>query len=320
MNSQQHNEYPPTKGLALRPPLSRRYFILITCIYYVTAISLGHAQQTTPQSLNIRYAYVNTPSHNVDQKENYKIERYFYELLKLAIKKSDKKYHIQPISTEVMVNERKNLLIQNRDLDIHWLPTDSHFENELLPIRLPLLKGLIGWRLMLVHKDNAKKMAKITKIEELQQWVAGQGSDWADTDILEFNKFTVARITQKNSIMGMLERQRIDYYPRSMTEIWSDLEYFTVPNVVIDNSLALSYPLAVYYFVRKGNTQLHDLIYQGLDNAIEDGSFDHLFETFFAEAIAKADLKSRKIYYLKNPFLNELTPLKDKRLWYRPLE
>jgi hypothetical protein len=184
-----------------------------------------------------------------------------------------------------MVNERKNKLIQSGELDVYWNTTNKHFENELLAVRIPLLKGLMGWRLMLVHKEQAEALASVTNIQQLQKYIAGQGRDWNDTKILEFNKFNVASITYKSSIMELLERKRIDYYPRSILEIWSDLDVFETANIVVDQSMAFYYPLAVHYFVREDNTQLHDIIYKGLDTAIEDGSFEQLCRKFFANVI-----------------------------------
>ena len=145
-----------------------------------------------------------------------------------------------------MANERKNKLLQSGDLDVYWNTTNNQFEDELLAIRIPLLKGLIGWRIMLVHKDQAETLASVTNIKQLQKYIAGQGRDWDDTKILEFNKFNVTGITHKNSIMEMLERKRIDYYPRSIMEIWSDLDVFETNNIVVDQSMAFYYPLPVY--------------------------------------------------------------------------
>lgn len=294
--------------------------LVIIYIFCFTTVRAGYAQEPNPQLLNIKYSFVQAPQERANRKENYKLELYFYEMLNLALKHSSQQYHLQTLPTDVMVNERKSLLLQKGELDIHWLPDDMHLHGVLLPVHIPLLKGLMGWRLMLLHKDKAEEFSKATDINLLQQYVAGQGRDWSDTKILEFNKFKVAKVTHKSSIMDMLELQRIDYYPRSMLEIWSDLKYFPSTNIVIDTSIAFSYPLPVYFFVHKDNLRLHDLIYNGLNIAIDNGSFDKLFQSFFADALVSANLQSRHIHHLKNPFLSEHTPLADKRLWYKPLK
>jgi membrane-bound lytic murein transglycosylase MltF len=86
--------------------------------------------------------------------------------------------------------------------------------------------------------------------------------------------------------------------------------------MVIDPYIALYYPTAVYFFVRKNDQQLHDAIESGLQIAIKDGSFDRLFYQYFGDLITKAKLNKRQIFEINNPFLPKETPLADTRLWF----
>ena len=49
--------------------------------------------------------------------------------------------------------------------------------------------------------------------------------------------------------------------------------------------------------------------------ALEDGNFDIIFEEFYGDAIKKANIKSRQVFNLENPFLLESTPIERKELW-----
>lgn len=302
--------------------LGRRFFSMLglslfICICWSTT---GHAKQISNDTLNVQYAFAQIRSENAELLDEYKFELYFYEAIKLALEKSDVKFKLNTIVGDVMMQGRASMLIQDNQLDTHWLTTSKKYENELKPIRFPLLKGLIGWRLMLVHKDRQTQFSNITNLKQLSGLLAGQGRDWPDTKILEFNKLNVAKITHKGSIMDMLSLKRIDYYPRSVMEIWSDLQYFDAPRVLVDKNIAFSYPLAVYFFVNNNNQRLYDAISTGLYRALEDGSFELLFQKFFSKVLAKVDLSSRKIFYLENPYMTEETPLEDKRLWLSPLK
>ena len=289
---------------------------LIFCTFF---INIAHAQNIDNTTLQVKYALMRTQSKNAELKDEFKFDQYFYEMLKLALEKSTQAYELVVIDTDVMMQARTSLLLQDGQLDVHWLTTDKDYEAQLLPIRIPLLKGLIGWRLLLIHQQDISKFENINTVEALKKLMAGQGLDWPDTKVLEQNKFKVDKVTQKGNIMNMLEHKRIDYYPRSMMEIWSDIEYFQEPNVVIENHLALSYPLATYFFVNKNNTALQAAINLGLNRAIDDGSFDLIFHKFFANVLAKANFAQRKVFYLQNNFMSEQTPLNDKRLWFSPL-
>ncbi|MCP3922029.1 MAG: hypothetical protein GY714_05515 [Desulfobacterales bacterium] len=55
------------------------------------------------------------------------------------------------------------------------------------PIRIPLNKGLVSYRLFLIHKDNADQFKQISTIDRLKKLIPGQGLGWNDVDILKCN-------------------------------------------------------------------------------------------------------------------------------------
>jgi hypothetical protein len=57
----------------------------------------------------------------------------------------------------------------------------------------------------------------------------------------------------------------------------------------------------------------------GLRQMLKDGSFDKLFLKYYGEDIRRANLESRKVFTIKNPFLSSKTPFEDSRLWFDPL-
>jgi hypothetical protein len=70
-------------------------------------------------------------------------------LLKLALLKTEKTYGpFELQKTETKMQQRRALisLAQGIYLDIVWTMTSNEREKELLPIRIPLQKGLLGHR------------------------------------------------------------------------------------------------------------------------------------------------------------------------------
>ena len=63
---------------------------------------------------------------------------------------------------------------------------------------------------------------------------------------------------------------------------------------------------------------LAEEIEAGLNQMLEDGSFDRHFEEFHGEDIALADLGARKIFKLDNPNLGPLEPIGQSDLWFSP--
>ena len=70
-------------------------------------------------------------------------------------------------------------------------------EQALLAIRIPLFKGLIGTRLLLINATDQPRFDQITGGAQLRVLHAGQGHDWPDTDILLHNGYAVAGIDQQ---------------------------------------------------------------------------------------------------------------------------
>ena len=70
--------------------------------------------------------------------------------------------------------------------------------------------------------------------------------------------------------------------------------------------------------MRRDDQQLADALEQGLQVALQDGSFRQLFLSHFRDVLRDADLAHREIVRLHNPTLPALTPLQRSELWFNP--
>ncbi len=137
-------------------------------------------------------------------------------LLHLAIEKSGTDYQLVP-SGQVMTQHRTlRQLGSKTGLDVVWTMTSPEREKELRPIRVPIDRGLIGWRLLLIHKDNEQKIQQLDE-KQLKTSPSIQGSDWPDYPILKANHFRVLGSGDFDAMFKMLQAKRIDYFPRSIT-------------------------------------------------------------------------------------------------------
>jgi hypothetical protein len=85
-----------------------------------------------------------------------------------------------------------------------------------LPIRIPLDKGLLGWRVALVNAATPDRLAGITNVRQLAGLLAGQVADWPDTAILRHAGLKVLTSQDYGNLFPMLQRNRFDYFPRSV--------------------------------------------------------------------------------------------------------
>lgn len=252
---------------------------------------------------------------SVNDRVQREFDNYYLALLKLGLDKAKVNYQTKPISISPIAESRSEFnLLQNR-YSVHWLHTSPKREAELRAVRIPLFKGLTGWRIFFIQKGHQHRFLQLRNEMALKALVAGQGHDWPDTKILQANHYRVETSPQWASLFKMLSIGRFDYYPRSAIEIWREKSSFSHLDIEIEQSVALRYPTAYYFFVSPKNEALASAIEKGLHIAIQDGSFDLIFYRYLGEYIEKAQLSKRVVYHLKNPLS---TFPKNKKLWYTP--
>lgn len=243
---------------------------------------------------------------------------YPLKLLRLAFDKAGASHQLRASKISMQQGRALTELVQGGTVRVVWSMTSIEREATLLPIRLPINKGLIGWRLPLVRAEQPDLLGGVHGVQELRRFIAGQGHDWPDTEILRSNGLKVVGVPQYESLFQMLALKRFDYFPRSIIEIWAEAERHRAEGIMIDRHLVIRYPTAFYFFVNRRDTLLATTIERGLERAIADGSFDRLFCRHHARFIEQARLERRTVIELRNPILPPQTPLARKELWFHP--
>jgi len=226
---------------------------------------------------------------------------YYVQLLRLVLGKSDGRFDIRP-SAMATVNLRvMHKIASNDGIDIMWSPTSTQLEQELLPVRISLDKGLLGWRLFLIDARDQDTFAAIRTFDQLKAYEAGQVTEWADTAVMRANGLTVVDTPYYESLFRMLAAHRFRFLPRGVGEIDGEARNYASLGLVVEQHLALHYPYCTYFFVRKDDVALARHIETGLRRAQKDGSFEALFRQFNGEAIQRAALDRRRVFELVNP-------------------
>ncbi|HEY9027210.1 MAG TPA: hypothetical protein VIP05_23155 [Burkholderiaceae bacterium] len=245
-------------------------------------------------------------------------DRYPVQLLKLALQKAQVDVDLKPHPVFMLQVRALREVEQRSGLDVVWTMTSREREQALLPIRIPIDRGLLGWRLLLIDPAREPQFARLHALDELKTLRGGQGADWPDTTILRSAGLAIDESARYGDLFQKLAAGRIDYFPRSVQEIWGELDAHRQQGFVIEPTLALHYPAAMYFFVNKQRADLAADIRRGLDIALRDGSFDALFQQYFGDVLRRSRLGERQVFELRNPLLPPETPLQDARLWYRP--
>lgn len=236
--------------------------------------------------------------------------------LKLALERSGAEFRMEPIR-ENLSEGRKRTLLSEGNMEVYWSMTSSELEGEFEPVRFPVYKGLLGNRIFIIRQGEQHRYDAIKTFADLQRFNAGQGKLWPDTQILQSGNISVRTTMDYENLFYMLEGGRFDYFPRGIHEPFQEVEARPELNLVVENNIMLVYRAPMYFFVRKDNKQLAERIHQGLDKALEDGSFDEFFfsNAMIQDVLSKANIKQRNVFFIDNPLLTPQTPLERKEYW-----
>jgi len=266
--------------------------------------TVGTGRPSTP-ALTVTYPH----PHSADDKRG----DYYLKLLELALAKSGVQYDLHPSNGEVP----STLVIdtfKTGGIDIFWGPTTVAMEAQLQPIRIPIDKGIFGWRLLLINGRDRAKFAKITTLAQLRAIPAGQGRARTDNAILRANGLQTVEGGHYDTLFGMLAADRFQYLPRSVGVIWKEQQTYADLGIEVESHLALHYTCPSYFFVARNNKPLEQAVEQGLRAAFKDGgSFDKLFWQYNGPAVEHANLSNRVVFELNNPLLPETRPLVEDR-------
>jgi hypothetical protein len=245
------------------------------------------------------------------------------EIMRTALEKTTGEFG--PFELEASsekMNEERTLgeLKNGKVVNIAWSSTSSDKEQDLLPIRIPLRKGILGYRVALIQADKQAEIDKITTLAELKKLTIGQGTGWGDVKLYESNGFNVTT-AKYDDLFKMTATGRFDLFPRGISEAFAEQERNVKanPNLVVEKNILIYYPWPYYFFFNKSDAALQKRMEAGIRKMIKDGSFDTIFKKYNGKAIAQANLKGRKIFRIKNNLLPKETPFEDPSLWFNPV-
>lgn len=238
------------------------------------------------------------------------------DVLTLAFAKSSPNIKLAELPEKMPFSRLKQEMDMG-NVDVIWGSSGKTIENELMPIRIPILKGLLGYRIFIIRTDAQDRFNGVNNLAQLQQLSAGQASYWGDTKVLKRAGLAVVTSLKYKNLIHMLEGGRFDYFPRGIHEIHSEVDNQTELDVAMEKRLLLVYPYAMYFYVHKQNKALYDKLNRGFELAIADGSYDALFfnNALIKDALYNTNLQRRTVIRIENPNMHVKTPFDRAELW-----
>ncbi len=250
--------------------------------------------------------------------------RSYYEgLLQLALDKTEADYGPCRVTVhdEVKPQARRYMDLERKaGTDIIDATATPERNERFRAVPVPLLKGLMGYRVFFIRKTDKEAFSRIQSLEDLRAFRAGQGEDWFDTQLLRAHDIPVVTAPKYDALFRMLQAGRFDFFPRGAQEILDERANFNTEGLLIEPNVLLAYPAPVYFYVHKDNVALADRVETGLRRSVADGSFDQFFyaHPLVRDAFNALNLFERKPIYLCHPHHRNAALLEQADTWIRP--
>lgn len=247
------------------------------------------------------------------------------EILQLALEKTVSThgaFKLKPCATKMNEARCREQLKVGKDINIIWTTVTEETEKDLYSIKIPLRKGILGYRVFLINKKDADKFKAIKSVDELKKLTVGQDQSWNDVAVFKTNGFKIETGPSYEGMFSMLMSGRFDYFSRGINEAKDELDARkdTYPDMMIEESILLYYHWPKFYYFNKNDMAMADRVEKGLRIMIADGSLEKIFVKYNQQDIDELNLKNRKLFKIDNPLLPESVKKIPADLWYDPLK
>lgn len=235
-------------------------------------------------------------------------EDYYLALIHAALRATEPTHGSYQLvyTQEPLSSERKHeLLVTGEKLNIDRLvgfPNLQGARADLIRVPVALLNGYMGYRILLIRKEDQPRFREITTWEELAKLPMGFGKGW-EGHVYKHNGFIVAEPPTMESLLKMLAGKRYFFVPLSAIEIDDHykIDGAQVDNLVPEQSLLLHVPMPVYFYVSPAYPVLAERMTLGLEQLRANGQMDAIFNAHFGARLQRLGLAERRLIKLDNP-------------------
>lgn len=247
---------------------------------------------------------------------------YYWELLDAALNANRPAFgafRMTPLFETMSAARATSEVANDGMVNIIVRTADARLDKTLRPIRIPLDKGLTGYRLFLINRDDPPDLAQVRTPADLARFEIGQGRAWVDVEILRAAGLNVVEGEGYDTLFQMLKARRFRLFPRGINEIQRELDAQQpqFPALAIERRLILHYPLPRYFYVARNpeGERLALRIEDGLRRLIRSGEFERRYRDYKKEVLSHLELSGRRVLRIPNPSLSPETPLAQTELW-----
>jgi ABC-type amino acid transport substrate-binding protein len=237
-------------------------------------------------------------------------QQYEREILEAALNATavaHGQYQLQEDKTDYPLAAYEASVFRTKGFDIFGtVAGNAKLANEKkILIPLPLMKGLLGYRILIIRAADKEKFAAIKSAKQLQQLRMGIPSTWADAELFRHNGYKVEEKGSFDDLFARLENNEFDYVTFGANEVTGVFSERAAKSgkLIVDSSLLVFYPFPLVFYVNPDNKILAARVTEGLQIISANGELDKIFNRYFAADLASVNLPARAMIKLKNPIL-----------------
>lgn len=215
-------------------------------------------------------------------------------------------YTINIDNTDYPVAEdESNIFLNGCDVLVTVAGNQKFANRDKLIIESPICNGLLGHRLLIINKHAQVKFKQISNLQQLRKSTIGIPATWADADLFRKNQCKVHEKGLLEDVLNYVHSNQVDYATLGANEITTTLKQYTIvmPELVIENTLLIYYPLPLLFYVNANQPALAHQLQLGLNELINNGTLQDIFNRYHSEVVKKLNLPMRNKITLNNPYL-----------------
>lgn len=248
---------------------------------------------------------------------------YDLQLLKLALEQDPTlpKVTLKPVPS--INNARTVAMIGNNSIPgfVASLGYKKEYsQHNLIAIPFPVNLGIHGYRVCFMSSSLERELGSVESLDQLLDYVHGQGKGWRDVEVLRYNGFNVLEMSNFESLFKMVAKNRIDFFCRGASELYREYRaHRHIEDLSYDKSFVLYYPFPRFFYTHASNKDLAERILNGLKVAHGKGLVQELGLKYYQPSVDFVELHKRRVFELDNPHMLDFPYDVDQYL-YRPLQ
>lgn len=214
------------------------------------------------------------------------------------------------------IQEAEVFTSKGHDLFVTVAGNQKFMPGDRIAIPVPLVKGLLGYRVPIIRAKDQKLFSQIDSVEQLRKLRAGIPETWSDAVVYRHNDYSVIERGSFDELFKRLSAGEIDYAAFGANEVENVFETMAKiqGDLTIETTLLIYYPFPLVFYVNPQREELANRVQHGLDIIVNNGVLDAIFERYYSDIVARLNLNKRHLLTLENPLLPEymknMTPLK----------